>query len=193
MCHAQTPVVPTSNRMDKYFILATLISTLVFIILPLGIIFLIYRLLKRKINLKTARVVSTILLIGLGYFIVRGFYPTDSFYKSNFEENTNINFPANAKLKAKQGVNNIYNLGDYNISYLIELSNQDYQKLEKQLLDKNYIIEMVYLETNENEKLLLLNPELKKETIISKNFGFKNFELLFMNDGKTIICNSNKW
>jgi len=179
--------------MDKYYILAILISTVVFIIFPLGIIFLIYRLLKRTINLKTARIVSTLLLIGLGYFIVRDFYPTDSFYKSNFEENTNINFPANAKLKEKQGVNNIYSFGDYNISYLIELSNQDYQKLEKQLLDKNYKIEMVYLETAENEKLLSLKPELKKETIISKDFGFKNFELLFLNDGKTIICNSNKW
>ncbi|MBS1735013.1 MAG: hypothetical protein JSS98_00220 [Bacteroidetes bacterium] len=179
--------------MDPYFILAILISTLIFIIVPLGLIFLIYRLLKRKTNLRKAVIVSLTLLLTFGYYIVRDFYPTNSFYKNNFEENTTLDFPQEAKLKAKEGANSIFSFGDYNISYLIELSNQDCQKLEEQLLDNNYKIETVYLQTPANEKLLSLNSDLKEEKIISKNFGFKNFELLFLNDGKSIICNSNKW
>jgi hypothetical protein len=76
---------------------------------------------------------------------------------------------------------------------LIELPKEDYQKLKSQLLDNGYNMETIYLETKENEKLLALKPELKIKTIISKDFKFKNFESLFLNDGKTIICNSNKW
>ncbi len=179
--------------MDPFFILAIFISTLIFILLPLGIIFLIYKIIKRKRNLKTARIVSVIFLIGLGYFVINDFFPNNSFYKNNFEENTNLKFPGNAKLKETQGVNSIYNFGDYNISYLIELPKEDYQKLKGQLLDNGYKMETIYLETKENEKLLALRPKLKIGTIVSKEFKFKNFESLFLNDGKTIICNSNKW
>ena len=179
--------------MDLFSIFAIFITTIVFVLLPLGIIYLIYRIIKRKYSIKTASIVSIISLIGLGYFIANSFFPSNSFYKNNFENNTNLKFPVNAILKEKQGTNSIYNSGGYNISYLIELPNNNYQILKDQLLNNGYKTETNYLESEENKRLLALNPELKIETIISKNFQFKNFELLFLNNEKSIICNSNKW
>lgn len=177
----------------EHFILAILISTLIFIIIPLLCVGFVFFIFKKKLGLKLAVFVSAILLIIFSFFIITNFYPLESFYSNNFEENTKLTLPDSAKLIRYSGNNTIYSFGDYNISYIYQLETTDYNHIYSQLLTKGFHSSDVYLETSENEYLINSPLKYKRKKILTKNFGFKNFDILFLIDNKTIICNSNKW
>ena len=179
--------------MDKFYDLASLLSTIVFIIIPTSLIGLIYFLLYKKTSKRFVIIVTLILTSLFSYYLFTDLYPRSSFYRSNLKENTELTLPTSARLIAHLGTNSIYNFGDYNISYMYEFNEADYDKLYLQLVDKGFQQSDNYLETNENEKVLSMTSNLKKEKILTKDYGFKNFEVLFLNDNKTIVFNSNKW
>jgi hypothetical protein len=149
--------------------------------------------LKKNTNKKIAVTVTLILVTAFVYYLISDLYPRDSFYIDNLKENTELTLPKSARLIANSRTNSIYNFGDYNISYMYQFAEADYDKLYLQLLDKGFKQDDIYLETTQNEKVLSITPHLKKEKILTKDYGFKNFEVLFLNDNKTIVFNSNKW
>ena len=179
--------------MDTVYILALLFLTLIFIILPVGLIGLLYWFLKRATTIKIAVTICSILLFSFIYFVVINFSPRESFYSENFQINTNLKLPNSAKLIEKHGNNSIYNFGDYDISYMYKLSENDYNKIYSELITKGFRLTDNYLETENNDKLINLIPTLKTKRIITKNFGYKSFDILFMDDNKTIIFTSYKW
>ncbi len=179
--------------MDIFYFLAVLLVTLIFIIIPISIIIIVYFLLNKRVNKKLAQIVGLILIVAFSYFTITQFYPRDSFYTDNLKENTQLTLPKSAKLIANSGNTSIYNFGDYNISYMYQLKEEDYNKLHSQLLGKGFKNSDVYLETSQNEKMLSLTEHLKNKMILAKDYGFKNFEILFLSDNKTIVFNSNKW
>ena len=127
------------------------------------------------------------------YYLFTDFFPRDSFYTDNLKENTELTLPKSARLIANLGSNSIYNFGGYNISYMYQFDETDYDKLYLELLNKGFKQSDKYLETTENEKMLSLKSSLKKGKALIKEYGFKSFEVLFLNDNKTIVFNSNKW
>jgi hypothetical protein len=179
--------------MDPFYILAIFITTVIFIILPLTLIGLFYLVLKKKSSRKLSVVICSILLTIFVYSVFTSFYPREKFYLDNFEENTELNLPNSARLVNHEGNNSIYQFGGYNISYIYELPTNDYEKLYSQLVLKGFKQSSNYLETIENDKLLSANPTLKTNKILTKDFGFKNFDIIFLEDKKTIIFNSNQW
>ena len=106
--------------MDPYYILAVIISTLIFIATPLSFIGLLYFILKKKTNQKFALTICCILLITFGYMLVAIFFPSESFYTDNFEKNTELALPTSGRLVEFSGNNSIYNFGDDNIFYIYE-------------------------------------------------------------------------
>ena len=179
--------------MDIFYVLSLTLSTLVFIIIPVLSIGLIYFLLKKKADKRLALNVTLILIIMFFYYLFIDFYPRDSFYIENLKENTELTLPKSARLIAHSGANSIYNFGKYNISYMYEFGEANYNKLYLQLVDIGFKQSDTYLETIENQKILSIISSFKKEKILTKGYGFKNFEVLFLNDNKTILFNFNKW
>ena len=179
--------------MDPFYILAIIISTVIFIIVPLVLVGLIYFILKKRTSKKNAVTISFILLIGLSYFLITDHFPTKTFYENNFEENTQLVLPKSKIPIYSLGNSSIYSFGDYNISYSYKFTTKDYEGLYAQLITKGLQTTEKYLETNESEKILRLDSSMKIIKILTKDFGFKNFDVLFMDDKQTIIFNSNKW
>ena len=179
--------------MDSFSILAVITSTVIFIIIPLLFIGLIFFILKKKTSKKIAITISIILLAGFSYLLITSLYPTEAFYRNNFEENTEMKLPSSKKPTYHLGNHSIYNFGDYSISYSYEFTTQDYDDLYIQLTSKGFQQAENYLETDGNEKILSLDSSTKIEKILTKEFGFKDFDVLFMDDNRTIIFNSNTW
>jgi len=144
-------------------------------------------------NKKIAITISFILLTGLCYFIITNFYPTETFYTNNFEDNTQLTLPNTKRPICFSGNSSIYSFGDYNISYSYKFATKDYDDLYSLLMSKGLQTTEKYLETDENEKTLSMDSTIKIKKILTKDFGFKNFDVLFMDDNQTIIFNSNKW
>jgi hypothetical protein len=179
--------------MDSYYILALLTSTLIFIITPLLFIGILYLILKTKTTQKLALTICSILLTIFGYLIITNVFPREEFYVDNFKENTQLTMPNSGRLVNYSGNNSIYNFGDYNIFYIYELPTKEYENLYSQLILKEFQRSDKYLETMENDKLINANHSLKIRKILTKEFGFKSFDILFMDDNKTLMFNSNKW
>ena len=179
--------------MDSYYILAVMTSTLIFIVIPLSFIGILYLILKKKTTQRLALTICSILLTIFGYMSITNFFPREAFYIDNFEENTQLTIPNSGRLVNYSGNNSIYNFGDYNIFYIYELPTKDCEDLYSQLVLKDFQSSDKYLETMENDKLIDANQSLKIKNILTKDFGFKSFDILFMDDNKTVMFNSNKW
>ena len=179
--------------MDSFSILAVITSTVIFIIIPLLFIGLIFFILKKKTSKKIAITISIILLAGFSYLLITSLYPTEAFYRNNFEENTEMKLPSSKKPTYHLGNHSIYNFGDYSISYSYEFTTQDYEDLYVQLTAKGLQQAENYLETDVNGKILSLDSSIKVKKILTKEFGSKDFDVLFMDDNRTIIFNSNTW
>ncbi|RZL42299.1 MAG: hypothetical protein EOP00_23660 [Pedobacter sp.] len=178
--------------MNPFYILAIVVSLIIFVIIPILFIWIVFRFSKSR-NPKISKILYSIALLIFGYFLITNFLPRESFYLDNFRENAGISLPeSKVKIKAL-GNNSIFSFGDYSICYCYKFSSQDYANLYSKLLTTDFKKTEIYLETEENERLLDENKSIKIDKILTKNFGFKSFEILFLSDGKTIIFNSNKW
>jgi len=179
--------------MDPFFILAIIISTVIFIIIPLLFVVLLFFWLKKKTSKKIAATICFSLLTVISYFIISDFYPQESYYANNFKENTEFILPKSKELIKHSGNNTIYSFGDYNISYSYKFMTNDFNDLYSQLIKRGFKKTEIYLQTDENEITLNCDTSIKIKNILTKDFGFKNFDVLFMDDNHTIIFNSNKW
>lgn len=177
----------------SYYLLSVLKLIIVFIILPLSVVGLIFLLLKNWTNRKIAVIFAGISLSIFAYFVITDIYPRQTFFEGNFKENTKLTIPRSAKLLYTSGNQSIWNFGDYNLSYVYELSSDDYKKLGQQLKTEGYTQNESWMQTAEVEEMLhkCLNQQVTK--ILTKDFGFKRFDILFLNDDRTVIFNSNKW
>lgn len=167
--------------------------TIIFIVIPIVLIWIIYRYLKKNTSQKISLIITSLLLLLFSYFIFINFYPTNYFYLKNYENNTGLELPFSAKLIDENGNNSIYSFGDYNISYKIEVSSKDFSLIQKELERKGFEESEIYLKTIENDLLISKSQNIGIAKILVKDYGFKNYEILFMDDNKTMICNSNKW
>jgi len=179
--------------MDPFFILAIAIMTIIFIGIPIGLIWLINRFLKKKTSKRISLITTSILIIGFSYIVIRNFYPANNYYLHDYKENTEFELPNSAILVDKKGSDSIYSFGDYNIAYTIELSSKDFDLIQKHLQKKGFQESEMYLETSENDLLISKLQDARISKIMAKDYGFKNYEILFMDDNKTMICNSNQW
>lgn len=179
--------------MDSYYLLAVLKLILVFIVSPLAVIGLIFYILKKRTSVKVAVIVSGLMLMFFAYFIITDIFPRQAFFQRNFEENTTVTIPTSAKLVCTEGNQSIWGFGDYNVSYAYEFPVEDFKKLEELLIKSGFVQGESWLETEKVDQLLEKYSTQEVAKILTKGFGFKQFDILFLNDDKTIIFNSNKW
>lgn len=179
--------------MDPFYFIAIVVTTYLFFGFPTLVIWMLYRFLKKKTTQQNALIITGFSSLLFVCFVFLEFYPSNSFYFNDYEKNTELELPISAKLIDKKGTNSIYNFGDYNISYTIKLTSSDFDLIQNALLEKGFKEHKMHLETTENDFLLLPFQDSRIDKILVKDYGFKNYEVLFMDDKKTVICNSNKW
>jgi hypothetical protein len=179
--------------MNPHYLVAVLKVALVFIVLPLAAIALVFLLLKKIFNKNAAVIGSGLLLILLAYVVITDIFPTPAFVQRNFEENTNVTIPASAKLVSTFGNQSIWGFGDYNFSYAYQLSSEDCRTLDEQLREEGFVQSRSWLETEKVNQLLESHSTRTVVKTLKKDFKFKQFDVLFLDDNKTVIFNSNKW
>ena len=180
-----------TKEMDIRIIL--LIVFILAVVIPIGISYIIYKWIKNKGFNKRFRLLALIPILIVSYSIYTAIYPSAEFYKTDFKEVTNMEFPEDGIIKYKTA-SFPDQWGDYTSSFLTELSENDISKLEKQLKTNGfeekqsnmYIDELEYIE-NKNEGKIYLR-QFVLDTIISKYYSIG-----FLNDNKSVIITRASW
>ncbi|SIT94820.1 hypothetical protein SAMN05444128_3794 [Pontibacter indicus] len=164
--------------------------TLILVCITLILVWAAYRIIRKTTSNRTSIIITSFLVLILSYFLFANFHPTTQFYLDDYRENTSIKLPDSAELINKRSSSSF---GDYNISYAVRLTPSDYTLTYNKLLEKGFQENTTYLETSENDFLLSQISNVGIANILVKDYRYKNYEILFMEDGRTIVCNSNKW
>lgn len=116
------------------------------------------------------------LVIGFsGYFAYTAVYPTDDFYRAEFETITLRKLPNSAKILQKSATYPNFH-GDYSSDATIELSPNDFQNLLKQMQhDKRFS----QLPTQDNKESAIFQRDISDQ-------ADKFYAIRFLADGKTI-------
>src|SRR5205809_1584276 len=123
--------------MDYFYILVVLFIIITFFIFPIVAIYFLNKWLRKK-NKKLAAIAIIILLLAYSLFIYRDFYPSDKFYKNNFENNTHLKFPTSGKIVDKSASVSMFEIGGSDLCSKVELSNYDYRKIENSITHSTF-------------------------------------------------------
>lgn len=167
---------------------------LIFLIgIPIGISYLIYRWMKRREFNKWYRLLSIIPIIIVGYFIYEAMYPDVDFYKRDFKEITEMEFPKNGEIIFKSA-SFPDQFGDYASSSLVELGKDDIKKLEMNLKNKGFTKK----ENKMNTEVLNYIENKKGARVYSAEYskeinGGLYYSVGFLDDNKSVIVTRMSW
>ncbi|CAM4389318.1 hypothetical protein [Zobellia nedashkovskayae] len=161
--------------------------------IPIGISYLIYRWIKKKGFDKRIRLLSLIPVLTVGYFIYGAVYPSAEFYKADFKEVTNLEFPESGNIKYKTASFPDH-FGDYTSSFLIELDKNDLEQLETQLKTAGFdqkenkmgSNQLDYIERKKGRK------SYSKQYVRQRKNG-KHYSVGFLDDNKSVIITRVSW
>lgn len=173
-----------------------ILISLIFILLigiPIGISYFIYRWIKKKEFNKNYRLLALIPIIIVGYFIYEAIYPDTDFYKTDFKEVTEIEFPKNGKILYKTA-SFPDQFGDYTSSFLVEFDIQQIKKLEQNLKTKGFVKEENKMSSNQLDYIENKKRNIKYSAEYVKNAdGGKYYSVGFLNDNKSVIITRVSW
>jgi hypothetical protein len=175
-------------------LLILLFIVVIFLIgMPIGLSYLIYQWIKKREFNKWYRSLSLIPLIIVGYFICDAIYPNEDFYKTDFKEVTEMEFPENGKIIYKD-TSFPDQFGDYSSSFLVEFDKDDIDKLEMNLKSNGFTkkenrMSTAVLDYIENKKggkkySFEYNKDIKEG---------KYYSVGFLNDNKSVIITRISW
>ena len=114
--------------MDILLLLLWMILLIALLTVPIALGYLLYRWLKKKGYGRLANYIFSALSIFIVYNIYTAIYPTDSFYKDEFEDCFKTKFPKSGTIIAKDATYPSIH-GEYNASFIAKLNAKDYHKL----------------------------------------------------------------
>ena len=117
------------------------------------------------------------------------FFPTDSFYKEEFNLNTGLDLPSSADIIDKSSDIPDFH-GDYEASAIIQLDKDDYNKLKTKLSkDLNFKIDTSSQKIGVTQSYFGLTKNIKENQIEVVYGSIKKewFRVAFLKDGQTII------
>jgi hypothetical protein len=146
--------------MDILLLLLWMILLIVLLTVPIALGYLIYCWLKKKGYGRLANYIFSALAIFIVYNIYTAIYPTDSFYKDEFEYCFKMKFPKSGEIIAKDASYPDLH-GDYCMAFVSELSEKDYKDLEDHFKRNNRYVTNDSFETG-SEQLEIVTASLKK-------------------------------
>lgn len=117
--------------------LILLIIVLVGIGITVAISYGIFRFISRKNFDKRLRLLALIPLLIVGYFVYSAFYPTEEFYREDFQEATGMVFPVNAEIEYKWA-SYPDQFGDYSSISIVKADKAFYTQLLHKLPQQGY-------------------------------------------------------
>lgn len=176
---------------DPFFILAVIIVIGIFYLIPILIIYLIYKWSKRKMNTKIANSILAFMVILFLYISYADFYPLENSYSRNFEEKTKLNFPKSAKYLEKTSSNSIFDFDGRMYYSKIEINKNDYLKLKSEIKDCGFIKVDYYTESIDTDKIFSKIKNIDK--IYRLRTSFDEYFVIFLSDKKTLVLLYRSW
>lgn len=176
--------------MDLLILLGVVIFLMIAV--PIGLSYLIYRwIAKRTVN-KKYRLLAFIPILIVGYFVYNAIYPDSDFYKEDFKEVTDIEFPSNATITDKSA-SYPDQFGDYSSSFLAEFDEDFIKQLEQSLNNNGFVKTEDIMHTNELQYIEERKGSRKYMVKYSKVGTGKFFSVGFLDDNKSIIVTRTSW
>ena len=162
--------------------------------IPIGLTFFGYRYLRYEYPdnkyYKYFAFIPTLILI---YFIWSAIYPSDDFYKVDYKEVTQMEFPANGKIKYKSASYPDH-FGDYTSVFVIETSKEEIDQLKRQLVKLNF--QGIHRDTwsDADTKTALKKTDAKlTEQYFYDSESSKNYYVGFFDDDQTVLIRRLSW
>lgn len=178
---------------DPFYILSVIVVIGIFYIIPILIMYLIYKLLKRKFNNKIANSILAFMLIIFLYISYADFYPLENSYSRNFKEKTELSFPKSAKYLEKISANSIFDFGGRMYCSKIVVNNNDYLKLKSEIEKSKFTKVEYYTEDVHTDKIFSKIKNGEIEEIHRLRTSFDEYFVIFLSDRKTIILFYRSW
>ncbi len=171
-----------------------LIILILIICIPFIVLYLLYRILNKKYPQKPYKYIVFLPLAFLIYAICVSIFPNEDFYKINFKEVTNLEFPKSGEFIYKSSTFPDH-FGDYTSVFLIKTNKEDYSEILK------YVETKSDLEETEDIPIHLVETRIgleKTKAKIKKQFkynqeGGKAFHLSFFDDNKSMLIIRISW
>lgn len=181
------------------------IAIFIFLIVSLGfgllgtLIYLIYKPIKKRLlaNGKLSPINSQIInksFIGILlclsiYYTWTAFFPTDDFYKEEFEQNTELDFPKTGVIIDKKSDYPDFH-GDYSASAIVEMDKIEFENLKSELIrNVNFQVDTTKQNIGATTGYYKITEGIKEESIEVVYFHIRKewFKIAFLNNGTTII------
>lgn len=165
---------------------------LLLISVPIGIAYLIFRFLSKKGYKKIGLIVLFSVIGGMIYIIYTAIYPTDSFYKDEFENFTEIEFPKSAKIIWKDSsYPDIH--GDYQAGMIFIADSADYENLLNQIKSNPiFSTDTVNYRFEEGEIIFTKENSIRFSTVWPNDESLE-VTLIFKSDGRYIYFSRASW
>ena len=176
------------------FVIVIILIFLIFIVgIPIGISFLIYQRIKKSGFDKKYRFLAIIPLIIFGCLIYTAIYPNEDFYKTDFKEVTDMEFPKSGKIIYKTA-SYPDQFGDYTSSFLVELDKEYITKLKTKLNKNKFFEAKNKMSSNELDYIEKQKINLKYSYEFNKNIeSGKYYSIGILNDNKSVIITRISW
>ena len=119
------------------FIFFVIIVILLFIGIPLGMTYLLYRLFKKRGFNKWVQILALTPTLVSAYIIYDFIYPSDHFYEQDFIEVTGLNFPDDGVIIHKS-TSLPDHFGDYSSKFFVQVNNSFYSELPAKLVARGF-------------------------------------------------------
>ena len=178
---------------DFFYIFAIIIVIGIFYLIPIVIIYSTYKFAKKKLNVKIANSILTILIILFLYVSYADFHPLENRYKRNFDEKTKLNFPKSAKYLEKVSANSIFDFGGRMYCSKIKINETDYLKLINEIEKSKFIKVESYTEEMDTDIIFSKVKNSEIEKIYRLRTSFDEYFVILLSDKKTIILFYRSW
>ncbi len=174
-------------------IIILIIFIIILIAIPIVLSLMVYKFIKKKSLDKRLRLISLIPILVVVYLVFGAIYPSNEFYKTNFKEVTNYEFPKNGIIRYKTA-SYPDTFGDFTSCFLVEFDETDLKKLEKNLINNSFV---KVINNSSTEELTYIEGKINNKKYISEYSkeikGDKHYSVGFLNDNKSVIITRVSW
>lgn len=178
---------------DPFYIFAVIVAIVLFYVIPILIIYFIFKWTKKKLNSKIAYTILAVMMFIFLFITYADFFPLENSYKRNFKENTELNFPKSAVYLEKTSSTSIFNFDGNMYCSKIKIDNNDYLKIKKEIEKSKFIKVDSYTKQTEPNKIFSKIKGDDIDKIYRLQRSGNEYLLFFLSDKKTLILFYRSW
>lgn len=181
------------RMLDPFYILAVILMIGIFYVIPVLIIYFVFKLLKKKLNIKIAYSILAIMIIAFLFTIYSDFYPLENSYSRNYKEKTELDFPKSAKYLEKISANSIFDFGGRMYCSKIKINSNDYLRLNREIENSKFIKVDSYTDDFDTDRIFSKIESNDIDKIYLLRTSLDEYFIIFLSDKKTLILFYRSW